>query len=160
MLRPTVLFFSCFPFLAIAGLFGSSTYDECVLDSMKGVTSDQAARAIIVSCRNKFPTAKAKAEDMPPWELAKITGKGRVSPFTDSFTANLYNGSNEWTVTEVTVVLTATDEKGKVQQAMEYAVDLNLPPLATQEIAVSILKERDVSYQWNISKARGQKLKK
>ena len=32
-----------------------SNYDECILDSMRGVSSDIAARAIIDSCRNLFP---------------------------------------------------------------------------------------------------------
>jgi hypothetical protein len=40
---------------ASAGIFGPSNFDECVLDAMKGVTSDVAARAIYASCRNKFP---------------------------------------------------------------------------------------------------------
>lgn len=37
------------------GLFGPANYDECITDSMKGVSSDVAARAIIESCRNLFP---------------------------------------------------------------------------------------------------------
>ncbi len=32
-----------------------SSYDECILESLKGVSSDVAANAIIASCRNKFP---------------------------------------------------------------------------------------------------------
>ena len=40
---------------ARADLFGPDNYDECILESMKGVTSDVAARLIHRSCRNKFP---------------------------------------------------------------------------------------------------------
>lgn len=36
-------------------LFGPDNYDDCVLESMKGVTSDKAASFIRTSCRNKFP---------------------------------------------------------------------------------------------------------
>ena len=32
-----------------------TNYDQCITDSMKGVGSDVAARAIIASCRNQFP---------------------------------------------------------------------------------------------------------
>ena len=39
---------------ASAGIFGPSNFVECILDSMKGVTSDIAAKAIYTSCRNKF----------------------------------------------------------------------------------------------------------
>lgn len=34
-----------------------SSYDECILESLKGVSSDVAANAIIASCRSKFPEA-------------------------------------------------------------------------------------------------------
>ena len=32
-----------------------SDYDECILENLKGVTSDEAAKLIYKSCRNKFP---------------------------------------------------------------------------------------------------------
>lgn len=39
-----------------------SGYDECILESLKGVSSDVAASAIIASCRSAFPeTAPAAA---------------------------------------------------------------------------------------------------
>ena len=41
-----------------------SNYDECIIDAMKGVSSDVAARAIIESCRNLFPASHAETE--PP----------------------------------------------------------------------------------------------
>lgn len=34
---------------------GPSNYDECILESMKGVESDLAARLIAHSCGEKFP---------------------------------------------------------------------------------------------------------
>ena len=39
----------------LVGAVTPSDYDECILESMKGVKSDLAARSIIRSCRNKFP---------------------------------------------------------------------------------------------------------
>jgi hypothetical protein len=38
-----------------SGIFGPSNYDECVLENMKGVTSDVAAARIDDSCAHKFP---------------------------------------------------------------------------------------------------------
>ena len=35
-------------------LFGPKNYDECVLENMKGVSSDTAARLVANSCREKF----------------------------------------------------------------------------------------------------------
>jgi len=41
---------------------GFASYDECILESLKGVSSDVAANAIIASCRSAFPeTAPAAA---------------------------------------------------------------------------------------------------
>lgn len=49
-----------------------TSYDECILESLKGVSSDIAANAIIASCRSKFPEAAAvavpAAEPAPPPE--------------------------------------------------------------------------------------------
>ena len=44
------------PGISCAGEYRPSSYDECITDSMRGVGSDVAARAIIASCRNQFPT--------------------------------------------------------------------------------------------------------
>jgi len=58
LLLPLVLL--C-PTISHGGLFGPSNYDECITDSMRGVSSDVAARAIIESCRNLFPEAEREA---------------------------------------------------------------------------------------------------
>jgi hypothetical protein len=40
---------------AVAGLFGPSNYEECVLENMKGIQSNTAAGAVMQACRKKFP---------------------------------------------------------------------------------------------------------
>jgi hypothetical protein len=44
--------------VSYAGLFGPSNYNECILERMKGVTSDLAARAIVGACAAKFSSNK------------------------------------------------------------------------------------------------------
>jgi hypothetical protein len=71
---PRLLFFiSVFSATAEAGWFGPDNYDECILGSMKGVTSDRAATAIARSCRSKFPknTVKLAKKDLSKAELKK-----------------------------------------------------------------------------------------
>ena len=46
------------PSVALAGLFGPSNYDECILENMKGVGDKYAAGAIMRACRSKFPEKK------------------------------------------------------------------------------------------------------
>jgi antitoxin component YwqK of YwqJK toxin-antitoxin module len=40
-------------------------YDDCITDSMLGVSSDVAARAIIESCQNQFPTESEEVVEAP-----------------------------------------------------------------------------------------------
>jgi hypothetical protein len=40
---------------ATAGLFGPSTYDDCILDGVKEAKTELAVKAVYQSCRNKFP---------------------------------------------------------------------------------------------------------
>ena len=51
-----------------------TSYDECILESLKGVSSDVAANAIIASCRSKFPEsapiAVGAAEPVPEQQAA------------------------------------------------------------------------------------------
>ena len=58
LLLPLVLL--C-PSISHGGPDDPSNYDECIVDAMKGVSSDVAARAIIESCRNLFPAEQAAA---------------------------------------------------------------------------------------------------
>ena len=43
-------------------------YDDCILKTMTGVTSREAARAIETSCRAKFPPIAAQASSVREWE--------------------------------------------------------------------------------------------
>jgi len=45
-----------------------SSYDECILESLRGVSSDVAANAIIASCRSAFP------ETAPAAAVTPVTG--------------------------------------------------------------------------------------
>lgn len=58
LLLPLVLL--C-PVISHADESRPSSYDECILDAMRGVSSDVAARAIIDSCRNLFPESPSEA---------------------------------------------------------------------------------------------------
>lgn len=51
---------------AMAGWFGPSSYEDCVLENMKGVTSDTAAVAISRACSAKFPAPPTPPTPQPP----------------------------------------------------------------------------------------------
>ena len=54
------------PSISHGGPDNPSNYDECIIDAMKGVSSDVAARAIIESCRNLFPAQQAAPSAAAP----------------------------------------------------------------------------------------------
>ena len=56
-----VLVILSYPNISQADESGPSSYDECITQTMKGVASDVAARAIITSCQNMFPDSGAAA---------------------------------------------------------------------------------------------------
>ena len=49
------------PMLSYGGQSDPSNFDECIIDAMRGVSSDVAARAIIESCGNLFPESEHEA---------------------------------------------------------------------------------------------------
>lgn len=96
-----------------AGWFGPSNYEECILESMKGVTGDVAARQIAQACRKKFPNSPA--DDKKPkrrffsWEkklseynLSQISGNAGPG-YGNYFSGNMYNGNTDITITQVTI---------------------------------------------------------
>ena len=99
MPRPT-LFLICVPVLLAAGpgraeVSGFTSFDECILESLKGVSSDVAANAIIASCRSKFPESAPvpvqAAEPAPEPEPApeqkaapETQGAGEPEPAADT----------------------------------------------------------------------------
>ena len=62
--------------LVYAGILGPSSYEECIEEVLKGVSSDVAARALIANCRKKFPAAKP--------ETAAPDIKSRISLYQSS----------------------------------------------------------------------------
>lgn len=52
------------PVCASASLLGPSDYNECIIEGMKGVQSDVAARAVRQACRSQFPE-NTKKEKVP-----------------------------------------------------------------------------------------------
>lgn len=59
---------------------GPTNYDECIIDAMKGVSSDVAARAIIESCRKLFPEAPSAPAVAEPAPAAAEAAPAETAP--------------------------------------------------------------------------------
>jgi hypothetical protein len=151
--------FAIFAIAALSTLTacGPRDYDECILQAMKGVNSDMAARAIVKSCRDKFPERKPQDSELPPEALRQLTGHGGMG--YGSFSGNIYNGNEDWTVTQVTIMLLP---KGKEKDAdafldaKEYNEDVTVAPLTSSDFYFSVDGPKQ-EYSWNIVRARGHR---
>lgn len=76
----------CYPTVALAGLFGPSTYDECILENMKGVGSNAAAIAVASACRNQFPLKPVSPKPAEPASSVPTTSKGGQTDPSGRFT--------------------------------------------------------------------------
>ncbi len=154
------LFFLAFllgmPSTSFAGWFGPRNYDECILESLKGVTSDVAATMISRSCREKFPKipkTQSISRILKSSELGQITG--RAGPgLGNYFQGNLYNGNSGITVSQITFIVTTRIDKKDVFRT--YVTDVNIPPHASANFSFEIIKGDEGSeYSWGITGGRG-----
>jgi hypothetical protein len=118
--------------IASAGWFGGpKTYDECIIESMKGVTSDVAASAIRRSCRKKFPikSTAPKTIELPRSVLEKIDANAH---FSDRyFGGRIFNGS-DWHISTLKISI-KDHTSGKTREyttKAENMEDYNFAPLA------------------------------
>lgn len=150
MIRPAcatfVLTFLLGPGLGWTDEFRPSTYDECITDTMKGVSSDVAANAIIESCRNQFPeqieavpvqedpapeqeavaaeqavVATGTSRGLTPAELVKLRATAFVS--FDTYRITFHNDNEHLTITEVTIAVgDESDPDGRDQYSQKVRI--------------------------------------
>ncbi|MCD8523942.1 MAG: hypothetical protein LRY72_17015 [Saccharospirillaceae bacterium] len=86
-------------------LFSPKDYDDCILQGMKGVTSDIAAAHIAKSCREKFATGKkeasCKAVEFNALEMEEVKTDLEITWVGNYITVAVYNGNRNKTVTEL-----------------------------------------------------------
>lgn len=146
------------PSISYGGFWGVKDYDECILDSMKGVTSDKAALLIKKSCREKFPepTVDSKSEVLPILAQTKITGRASVAD-SGYFEADLYNGTEDWSVSIVKIAVVDKDtNKTRSYKAYTGYMGHKYPikPLSTGSISFRLL-DNPKNMSWSIIEVSG-----
>lgn len=147
-----------FPLAATAGWFGATNYDECILESMKGVTSNTAAAAINRSCRAKYPVKERSDSEVPANVVSQLDGRAGYS--FGYFKGAIYNGNKDWTITQLTIALTPKSKDkspDQTRRAKEYNVNVTIPPLMNVEFIESVASDDSNGFDWHISSARGYK---
>lgn len=171
VLLPLVLF--C-PGVSHGGPDGPSNYDECIIDAMKGVSSDVAARAIIESCRGLFPDSRGAAAPpaeaaapldpepldtsgaraLAPGELGRLRSKAKV--FGSTYRITIENGNPDLTLTEVTIAV--WDDGDPAAGRKEYSQAVQIAPQASAEVKYTVHYRGDeTGWKWGVVAARGMK---
>lgn len=161
-----------------------SSYDECILESLKGVSSDVAASAIIASCRNTFPeaaaVAPAAAEPAPPPESAPaeqavqeakpaVAAAGESRPLTGEelsrLKSTLFGGfTTKYKVTfenlnediTITEVTIAVWDDLDPRGLKKYTQTMNIPPAGEQQVAYEVIyMGDDQGWRWKVDSAKG-----
>ena len=175
-----VIAFSLCPGVVRGDVSEYTSYDECILESLKGVSSDVAANAIIASCRSKFPeaapfateqaepqpeqdsvqqeAARADAEPAPAAsreltkeELSKL--KATLFGFTTKYRVTFENFNEHITVTEVTIaVWDEFDPRG----LKKYTQSMQVPPQGTAKVTYEVVyMGDDQGWRWKVDSAKG-----
>ena len=151
-----VLFLSFYSFSINAfawNPFKKQTYDECILENMKGVTSDNAAREIRYACLNKTSDSVADSKKcstrfLTADEATLVTPVAYELSDGDSYMKlNVHNNNKNIAVTGFKVFI----KDLKTNKTLTYKVSYpTIEPLKTSpQILVEILYPPK-KYQWNI----------
>src|SRR3990172_5958110 len=104
------------------------TYEDCVLNGLRGVTVSNVGAVITSACRSKFPESgsAASARRTLDWaHLAKLTGRAGLQ--YDRYQGNIYNGNDDVTVTDVDISVVVS--RGRDTTSRVYRSTLDIPPL-------------------------------
>ena len=134
-------------------LFGPRTLEDCILQNMKGVTSDDAAKQIRAACMMKFsdnePTKKCKMREMTTAEAANVTGNASVSNYGNPyFSGSFYNGNSVATVDEINVIFRADN----IKTPQEYKLYLQYPisPKSSNTAGTTVQLSPTKNFEWAI----------
>ena len=134
-------------------LFGPRSLEDCILENMKGVTSDDAALQIRVACMKKFPVDKPKKctmREMTAGEANNVKGNASISDYRSPyFLGSFYNGNNVATVDEIIVIFRADN----IKPPQEYKLYLSYPiaPKSSKDAGTSVQIAPSKNFEWNIS---------
>jgi len=177
-----VALLSAGPGRAVAAEFTS--YDECILESLKGVSSDVAANAIIASCRSKFPEtapvavpaaepeaaqapeAAAEPQHVEQAKPAPVAGPSRELTQEElrKLKATLFGFTTKYTLTfenlnediAITEVTIAVWDDFDPRGLKKYTETMYVPPSESDKVAYEVIyMGDDQGWRWKIDSAKG-----
>lgn len=165
---------------AYAGIFDYKSYEDCVLDSMKGVSSNVAANEIRKACRKKFPIKSEYFNDvkLPETELMNVTSSGKIMRYEYKFTTPSFEGTVEnktklWNITKIKLSIMLKNKKNGDNHTHDCEASLYRPinidgptfssargisPLTIGEFKCEqVYAPKDYNFTWQIKALYGYK---
>ena len=142
------------PALSVASQSDPVNYDQCVLAATNTAVGDLAAREAASSCREKFLGKVPEDENLTAEALGKLDADGGFG--YGIFSGSIYNGNSDYTVTQVTILLTPIPA-GSPLITREYNIDVTVQPLTKGALSVALISDGTREFSWNLTKARGYK---
>ena len=145
-----------FPLFILISGCGPQSYDECIIDSMKGVSSDVAARSIRYACREKYPAnpdaPSEEAEQLDYSDLKRVSGRLYNAGYGDSMYLEAYNGNSCITIKSLVVSISnSTGQK-------HYKINHSIGPLSVEKAYFDIALDSDKTVNtWTIDSGTGSK---
>ena len=151
-----------------------SNYDDCILEAIKGAAVPQAVALANTACASKFLGKSQKDELLTREVLDKVRGQAyfpsedlggvKLAKLHPTFSANLFNGNEEYVITQLTIGFftkktEVTDESKPELRESKFNVDVKIKPLTSGSFEMPILPG-NVDNAWTIESGRGYKLPK
>jgi hypothetical protein len=129
-------------------IFAPKTYEDCILENMKGVTSDTAAKEIRFACANKTYEEKPKVcnlRELTGAEASNVTGNASVSS-SPYFSGSFYNGNSTITIDEIIVGLRAEN----INPPQDYKLFLSFPiePKSSKTAGITVQMQPTKNFEW------------
>lgn len=80
-------------------LFGKQSYEECILENMKGITNDRVALQIQYACEektkepSKLKTLKCRMRDLTKEEANQVSAIAEYTDYDSAITLTVHNGN-------------------------------------------------------------------
>ncbi len=135
------------------------SYEDCILQKLSRPATKSASEAIIDACRLKFPEKippKQELKVVPQTEIAKL--KGRFRARSGISYGNLYNGTDSWKISELTILVWEPSDKPGLFDDMfgeRYKVKLESGPLTSTSFDLQTNSVDSKEYKWRIVEAKG-----
>ena len=137
------------PGQSIANQTGPANYVQCIK-----AAGNMAGSEVARSCFEKFPGKVPEDEDLATEALGKLDTDGGFG--YGIFSGSIYNGNSDYTVTQVTILLTPIPA-GSPLITREYNIDVTVPPLTKGALSVALISDGTREFSWSLTKARGYK---